>query len=199
MPTVEINDVAMEALPGERLLDIARRNAAHIGFYCDGLGLCTTCECRILSGAEYLNELTEAEQVWLPSARVRDGYRLGCQAALRGDGSVCTLTRAEELRRQVMNVINPPTGTTSSEHVRPLLNNVAMINWEHIGTFPFNLLQTMARIGPIRMLWPVQDLNRLVEDTTRITRRMLGDDRELPSAQETPQVPAKPASPPAKD
>jgi ferredoxin len=199
MPTVEINDVAMEALPGERLLDIARRNAAHIGFYCDGQGLCTTCECRILSGAEYLNDLTEAEQVWLPPARVRDGYRLGCQAALRGSGTVRTLTRAEELRRQVMNVVNPPSGTNSSEHLRPLLNNVAMINWEHIGTFPFNLLRTMARIGPFRMLWPVQDLNRLVEDTTRITRRMLGDDRELPSSQETPQVPARPASPPAKE
>jgi ferredoxin len=199
MPTVEINDVAMEALPGERLLDIARRNAAHIGFYCDGQGLCTTCECRILSGAEYLNDLTEAEQVWLPPARVRDSYRLGCQAALRGSGTVRTLTRAEELRRQVMNVVNPPSGTNSSEHLRPLLNNVAMINWEHIGTFPFNLLRTMARIGPFRMLWPVQDLNRLVEDTTRITRRMLGDDRELPSSQETPQVPARPASPPAKE
>jgi ferredoxin len=175
MVTVEINDETMEAQLGERLLDVARRNAAHIGFYCDGLGLCTTCECRILEGGDQLSPVNEVERTWLPEQRLQDGYRLGCQAGLRGPGQVRVLTRAEELRRQVNAVVAPPAGTTTGDNLRPLLANLAMINWEHIGTFPFNLLRTMQRIGPIRMLFPVQNLNRLVDDTVRITRRMLNE------------------------
>jgi ferredoxin len=173
MVQVEINDEWMEAQLGERLLTIARRNAAHIGFYCDGNGLCTMCECRILSGADQLNPPTEAERTWLPTARLADGYRLGCQAALRGPGPVRALTRAEELRRQLLAVLNPPPGTSAAENLRPFLSNVAMVNWEHIGTFPFNLLRTLNRLGPVRFLWPVEDLNVFVRDTLRITQRML--------------------------
>lgn len=174
MVQVEINDEVMEAQLGERLLTIARRNAAHIGFYCDGNGLCTMCECRILSGADQLNPPTDAEYTWLPAARLADGYRLGCQAALRGTGYVRALTRAEELRRQLGAIFNPPPGTSATENLRPFLANVAMVNWEHIGTFPFNLLRTLNRLGPLRFLWPVEDLGLFVRDTTRITQRMLG-------------------------
>jgi ferredoxin len=169
----------MEAQPGERLLDVARRNAAHIGFYCDGQGMCTTCECRILAGADQLSELNEIEQTWLPAARVNDGYRLGCQASLRGPGPVRVLTRAEELRRQLDAVLNPPPGTTVTDNLRPLLSNLAMINWEHIGTFPFNILRSLARLGPVRLLWPIVDLRLFVDDTVRITRRMLDANRAL--------------------
>jgi ferredoxin len=182
MPQVEINDEPMEAQLGERLLTIARRNAAHIGFYCDGNGLCTMCECRILSGADQLNPPTEAEHTWLPSERMADGYRLGCQAALRGPGPVRALTRAEELRRQLDAVVNPPLGTTAAENLRPLLANLAMVNWEHIGTFPLNLLQTLNRIGPLKFLLPVNNLGLLIDDTVRITRRMLDDGRPVLSS-----------------
>ena len=39
MTTVIINDLAVEAVAGDGLLDLARRNRAHIGFVCDGNGL----------------------------------------------------------------------------------------------------------------------------------------------------------------
>lgn len=192
MPTVqvEINDEMMEAQLGERLLTVARRYAAHIGFYCDGNGLCTMCECRILSGADQLNPPTEAELVWLPPARLADGYRLGCQASLRGVGQVRALTRAEELRRQFLAIINPPPGTSAVENLRPFLANLAMINWEHIGTFPFNLLRTLNRLGPVKFLFPVNDLNLLVRDTVRITQRMLSGGQ--PSSVRTVEPPALP-------
>jgi ferredoxin len=182
MAQVEINDEMMEAQLGERLLAVARRHAAHIGFYCDGNGLCTMCECRILEGADQLNAPTEAEQTWLPPQRLADGYRLGCQAALRGRGPVRALTRAEELRRQLGAVLSPPPGTTAAGNLRPFLANVAAVNWEHIGTFPFNLLRTLNRLGPVKFLFPVDDLGRLVDDTVRITQRMLdGGRRPLPA------------------
>jgi ferredoxin len=179
MPQVEINDEKMEAKLGEPLLTIARRHAAHIGFYCDGNGLCTMCECRILEGADQLSPVTDAERTWLPTARMDDGYRLGCQAALRGNGSVRALTRAEELRRQLNAVLSPPPGTTSSEQLRPFLSNVAMVNWQHIGTWPFNLLRTLQRIGPVRFLWPVNNMERLITDTRRITERMISSGRPV--------------------
>jgi ferredoxin len=197
MPQVEINDEKMEAKLGEPLLTIARRHAAHIGFYCDGNGLCTMCECRILEGADQLSPVTEAERTWLPTARMDDGYRLGCQASLRGPGPVRALTRAEELRRQLNAVLSPPPGTTSSENLRPFVANVAMVNWEHIGTWPFNLLRTFQRLGPVRFLWPVNNMERLVDDTRRITERMLSSGR--PAIVETTAQPTMvdaPAPPP---
>jgi ferredoxin len=179
MPQVEINDEMMEAKLGETLLSVARRHAAHIGFYCDGNGLCTMCECRIISGADQLSPVTEAERTWLPTARMEDGYRLGCQASVRGNGPIRALTRAEELRRQLNAVLSPPVGTTSSENLRPLLANFAMVNWEHIGTWPFNLLRTLQRLGPVRFLWPVNNMELLIRDTRRITERMLDGGRPV--------------------
>lgn len=194
MAQVEINDEMMQAKMGERLLDIARRNAAHIGFYCDGNGLCTMCECRILSGAEQLNPPTEAEKVWLPAERMAEGYRLGCQAALRGPGPVRALTRAEELRRQLGDVLSPPPGTTAGENLRPFLRNLAEVNWQHIGTFPFNLLRTLGRLGPVKFLWPLEDAGKFIDDTLRITRRQASGGAPLA---ERPALPAEPAALPA--
>jgi ferredoxin len=170
---VEINDEVTEAKLGERLLAVARRNASHIGFYCDGNGLCTMCECKILSGAEQLNEPNDVEHTWLNAERLADGYRLGCQAALRGIGPVRVLTRAEEMRRQLDAVLNPPAGTTAVENLRPLLANIAAVNWQHIGRWPANLLSGIRRLGFVGVLWPVTDLRLLVDDTARVTRRLL--------------------------
>ncbi|NNJ09620.1 (2Fe-2S)-binding protein [Chloroflexales bacterium ZM16-3] len=170
---VEINDEVMDAQLGERVLAVARRNASHIGFYCDGNGLCTMCECKVLSGADQLNEPTETEHTWLTEERMAEGYRLGCQMSLRGAGSVRVLTRAEEMRRQLDAVLSPPPGTTVSENMRPLLANIAAVNWQHIGRWPANLLTSMSRLGLFTVLWPVTDLNHLLDDTVRITRRLL--------------------------
>ena len=173
MSQVEINEEVVEAKLGERLVAIARRNAVHIGFTCDGSGLCTMCECRVLSGADQLNEPTEVEHTWLSDERLAEGYRLGCQAALRGVGPIRLLTRAEEMRRQFDALLNPPTGTTVGEHVRPLLANIAAVNWQHIGRWPSNLLNSISRLGLVTLFWPISDLNALVTDTVRIAERML--------------------------
>ena len=173
MSQVEINEEVVEAKLGERLVAIARRNAVHIGFTCDGSGLCTMCECRVLSGADQLNEPTEVEHTWLSDERLAEGYRLGCQAALRGVGPVRLLTRAEEMRRQFDALLNPPAGTTVGDHVRPLLANIAAINWQHIGRWPSNLLNSISRLGLVTLFWPISDLNALVNDTVRIAERML--------------------------
>ncbi|MEI8307080.1 MAG: 2Fe-2S iron-sulfur cluster-binding protein [Chloroflexales bacterium] len=173
MAQIEMNNEVVEAQLGERLLAIARRNASHIGYGCDGNGLCTMCECKILSGADQLNEPTDVEQVWLTADRMADGYRLGCQAALRGVGPIQVLTRAEEMRRQLDALLNPPPGTTTVDNLRPLLVNIAAINWQHIGRWPSNLLHAIGRLGFVAVLLPTTDEKLLRADTVRITRRLL--------------------------
>jgi ferredoxin len=193
MPKVEINDEVMEATLGERLLNVARRNAAHIGFGCDGNGLCTMCECRILSGADQLNPPTEAERTWLPPSRLAEGYRLGCQSSLRGNGTVRALTRAEELRRQLNGVFNPAPGSDSADSLSQFLGNFAAVNWQHIRGWPFNWLSTFNRIGPAKFLWPFDDLGQFTDDTVRITRRMVNGGRALEAPQPAPVLPPEEA------
>lgn len=167
MPTVVVNGVAMEARIGERLLDVARRNGAHIGFVCDGSGICQTCQCRVLEGAQLLNPPTEAEKIWMPERRLRDGNRLACQAALRGNGQVAVLTSAEELRSLIFAVINPPPGTSSGSHLAALITTANELNIDQLALFPGNVINTIRRLGLARFLWPFKDVSRYLSDSTR--------------------------------
>lgn len=175
MPTVIINDTAYEAQIGERLLDVARRNAAHIGFVCDGNGVCQTCQCRVLQGSAQLNGVNEVERTWLPESRIAAGNRLACQAALRGEGTVEVLTLVEELRRQILGVVSPPTGSSTTESLSPLVENLVRLNADQLRLFPFNAVRTFMRLGPVRFFWPYQDVSKFLDDSLRVTRRMLGD------------------------
>jgi ferredoxin len=99
MANVVINDEQMEAQPGETLLDVARRNRAHIGFFCDGRAFCTTCRSRITAGAEQLSPVNDAERQVVTRTQLDEGYRLACQARVQGPGPITAMTRVEELRR----------------------------------------------------------------------------------------------------
>jgi chlorosome envelope protein I len=176
MPTVTVivNGVAMEAKLGERLLDVARRNGAHIGFVCDGAAICQTCQCRVLSGAEHLNPPNDAEKAWMPESRLDDGNRLACQAALRGVGQVEVLTTVEELRRQVLAVISPPAGSNPIEQLGPLVAHIVKLNVDQLAFFPLNNINTIQRLGLAEFFWPFKDLNRYIEDTVRVFNTTLG-------------------------
>jgi ferredoxin len=157
----------MDAKLGERLLDVARRNGAHIGFVCDGSGICQTCQCRVLSGAEFLSPPNDAEKAWMPESRLNDGNRLACQAGLRGVGPVEVLTTVEELRRQVFAVLNPPAGSNAGEQLGSLIAHVNRLNIDQLALFPSNIFNTIRRLGLPTFLWPFKDLNRYATDTTR--------------------------------
>ena len=105
MTSLEFNDETIDAREGETLVQAARRHGAHVWFICDGRGICQTCECRVLSGAENLSEPGELERAGLTEERRRKGYRLGCQTRLVGSGPVSVVSRAEELRRRMRDVL----------------------------------------------------------------------------------------------
>jgi ferredoxin len=193
MPSVIINDVEMEARLGERLLNVARRNSAHIGFVCDGNGICQTCQCRVLAGADLLSPPNEAERIWMPERRLASGHRLACQTAIRGEGEVRVITTVEELRRQTLAALRPDD-PDYRDNLEALLEHVVRLNVDQLAKYPWNIFATVARVGPARFLWPFRDLERYAGDTTRVSRKMLsGVDRiAAPDANGAAPRPAPP-------
>jgi ferredoxin len=153
MPKLIINDEEYECRPNERLLSVARRNGAHIGFMCMGRGYCHTCACRILSGAEHLSPPTELEENWFKTSELRSNHRLACQTFMHGSGPVEILSRAEELRRQATNVLDPPEGSSSLESLSDLLGSIGSI----AAHLPADALGVATHIGKKKLAPRLQD------------------------------------------
>ena len=172
MSTLILNDVAMEGKVGERLLNVARRNAAHIGFLCENAGTCQGCRCTVLGGGEYLSPPNVAEQAWIPAEQLAAGERLACQAIIRSQGEIRVLSRAEELRRLVLGIIAPREGESRLNPVAPLVAILARTTLDQVAHFPGNVLATLARVGPLRFAFPVRDRKRLFHDAARVAQRL---------------------------
>lgn len=172
MPTLVLNDQELNTQIGELILNVARREAAHIGFVCDGNGLCQTCECRILKGAEHLNPPNEVEQIWLTQEQLDAGHRLACQVSMRGPGPVEVLTRAEELRRKTASIFSPPEGTSLGENLGKLISALVQINIEHVRRWPFNMFYSISNTSSVQAT--IDKARDVINDTWRITRSMTG-------------------------
>jgi ferredoxin len=175
MAELIINDASVQAEVGEDILTVARRNRAHIGFVCDGNGLCTTCECRVFEGSENLSEPNDVEYDWLLPSRIARGHRLGCQAVVIKEGRIALVTRAEEFRQLWRAVNNPPPGTTSDQNWTRLIARSTTLTADYFANFPLNLLRTANRIGLVRMILPVRNNTRYLRDVGRIIDRTSGD------------------------
>lgn len=79
-----------EAHRDETLLDAARRASAPVGNACGGTGICGRCLVRPLRGLENLAPLTAAERALEREGRLPEGFRLACQAIVRGPCAVTT-------------------------------------------------------------------------------------------------------------
>jgi ferredoxin len=190
MPTVVVNGVAMEAKLGERLIDVARRNGAHIGFVCNGAGICQTCQCQVLSGAASLSPLSATEQAWLTETRQNEGHRLACKTAIREEGTVELRTKAEDLRRHAFAVINPPTGSNPVAQLVPLVQYVARMATDEVSRFPFNAISAFRQVKPSDLTWPFRDLNSYLADVSRVvsTNLNLGGGTPHPALTTSRQV-----------
>jgi ferredoxin len=171
MTKLILNDVAMEAKVGERLLNVARRNAAHIGFLCDNAGTCQGCRCTVIGGGENLSPPNEAEQAWITPERLAAGERLACQAIVHSQGEIRVLSRAEELRRLVQGIIAPRAGESRLNPVSPLVTILARMTVDQVTRFPGNVFSTLARVGPLRFAFPVRDRKRLMADMARVAQQ----------------------------
>lgn len=181
MLTVVINDQPMEAQAGERLLAVARRNAAHIGFVCDGRGMCQTCQSRILEGGEHVSPPNDVERSWLTDAQIDQGVRLACQTALLGTGPVKMISGAEEVRRKLLAVFSPPYGTNPGENLGAFLNQLGNQTINHVSRFPFNVVNTSGRI--FQMPPNLRGIQQYAGDVGNVLQRMTGSQRTLTEPQ----------------
>ncbi|PDV96407.1 2Fe-2S iron-sulfur cluster-binding protein [Candidatus Chloroploca asiatica] len=172
MSTIIMNDVAMEAKVGERVLNVARRNAAHIGFLCDNAGTCQLCRCQVQEGAEYLSPPSEAEKAWIPEAKLAEGQRLACQLIVREQGEVKIQSYAEYIRQLVLTLVDPPPSTNTAQNLEPLVKNLLTDFADQLALFPRNILSRLNELGPVRFAFPIQDTDRFVEDMSRLVERM---------------------------
>lgn len=74
---------------GKSILAAAHAVGAPEGSACGGVCACSTCHVYVLSGAASLSEMEDDENDILDKAfDVRATSRLGCQARVRGDGTI---------------------------------------------------------------------------------------------------------------
>lgn len=74
----------------ETLLDVARRAGVPLGNSCGGVGVCTRCKVRVLTGAEHLTPATAIEVRFGTAGGFTSDERMACQAVVKGDCAVTT-------------------------------------------------------------------------------------------------------------
>ncbi len=104
---VYINDKPCQAAVGDRLLDKAQEEKAHIGYLCGGNGICQTCFIYVQEGADCLSSPTAIEQDCISDKLFAKGGRLACQARIKKEGTIRVLSRAEQLRRITIGLNAP--------------------------------------------------------------------------------------------
>lgn len=97
--TIIINNRSCEASTGERLLDVARKNHSHIGYFCGGNGICQTCYVKVQEGAELLSPLSDTEKAMLSDRLIEEGTRMACLATIEKPGTIRILSAVEEVKQ----------------------------------------------------------------------------------------------------
>ncbi len=131
---VTFNDETFETVVGENLLALARRRGLHVWFFCDGRGLCQTCQCRVLAGAENLSPPNDIEVAAISESHRRNGFRLACQTRLSRPGDVALLSLAELLRREAAEFLTFQRGAART--ATDLLKDFAGFASDVVGSLP---------------------------------------------------------------
>ena len=98
---ITINNHQYEANKGDRLLDIARLNHAHVGYFCGGNGICQTCYVRVLEGNDLLSPLSEEEKALLSDNLLSEGTRMACMATVENSGTIRVISAVEEVKHML--------------------------------------------------------------------------------------------------
>src|SRR2546427_2800139 len=87
MPTVEIlpDNVSVQIKAGTSLLAACAAGDVELMHSCGGIGACTSCRVRILSGRDQLSPIGRAEREQLQESGILETHRLACQAMVYGN------------------------------------------------------------------------------------------------------------------
>jgi chlorosome envelope protein X len=130
---VIINNHQHDAKEGDRLLDIARVNHEHIGYFCGGNGICQTCYVKVLEGSELLSPISTEEKAMLSENLIREGARMACMATVEKAGTIKVISAVEEVKQ--MTETNP----------LQLPGYAAKMGWEALVKFPDTMRLQSAR------------------------------------------------------
>jgi len=87
MPTVQIlpDGVTVQIKTGTSVLAAASAGGVELMHSCGGIGACTSCRVRILSGSDQLSPIGRAEREQLKESGILETHRLACQTLVYGD------------------------------------------------------------------------------------------------------------------
>lgn len=154
MNTIIINNKAYRTETGERLIDTARKNHVHIGYFCGGNGLCQTCYVKVTEGMENLSPLGEREKAMLSERLIDEGIRVACLTTIEKPGTIKLLTTVEEVRIMVL------------EHPWDIIPYQAKMGWESLVKLPDTIAMQAGRFfeGKFDGVAVVQDVVRAISD-----------------------------------
>ena len=132
---VRINDIQYEAQTGQRLIDIARKNHSHIGYFCGGNGICQTCYVKVFEGMDLLSPISDKEKALLSDELINEGVRVACLTTLEKLGTVKLLTTVEEVKR------------TFETKPLDLIPYQAKMGWESLVKFPETIAMQAQRFS----------------------------------------------------
>ncbi len=177
MSKVIFNDDSLEAAAGDNLLTLARKNASHIWFVCDGRGLCQTCECKVQSGLENLSEPSKIELDALAKSRREEGYRLACQTRFVGPGTVTVLSVAEEVRRKAVDLIEGKEGKSFLGHASELASSLTRVAFDFTRSLPAVAVHAIPQV--IDKPPDLPRIRRYIKDSRRVFERFLKDTKAM--------------------
>ncbi len=122
--SVYINDEKFEAKPESRLIDIARNNHAHIGYFCGANGICQTCYVKVMEGMDLLSPMSYREKAMLSDRLIDENIRVACLTTLDKPGTIKFLTTVEEVKRMV------------EKKPQEIIPYQAKMGWESLIRFP---------------------------------------------------------------
>lgn len=147
---ITINDRECEAKTGDILLDAARLNHSHIGYFCGGNALCQTCYVKVLEGSELLSPMTDAEKAMLSDTLIREGNRMACQITIEKPGTIRILSTVEEVKQMTQrNLLELPP-------------YMAKMGWEALVKFPETIAFQAGRENGEYRVEPLQVLSDVV-------------------------------------
>ena len=177
MPKVTINDDTLDAAAGDNLLTLARKNASHIWFLCDGRGLCQTCECKVHSGRENLSEPSKIELDAIPESRREEGYRLACQAKFVGPGPVDLISVAEEVRRKAVALVEDKEGKSLLGKSSELAGSLTRVALDFTRSIPSVAMHAIPQV--ISKPPDIPGIRRYIRDSRRVFERVLKDTKAI--------------------
>ena len=184
MAKVIINDEEFETTEGDLLINVARQHGAHIGFACNGHGVCTTCECKVLEGAELLSPYSSVEDTWLPASRKEQGYRLACQATIETDGKPKTelkvISRVEILKRQLLGPLGIGEKYVATDKPSGFLGFAFQTFVDHVICAPAGVTSSIKRLGFYTFFFPWGPMSSFIKDTGKVFSKQLGTTQPTP-------------------